>query len=142
VEIIVSTATTKKPLQRPKPLTPVRGSNPDNRPVPTATLLDSFYQAGIIHPELSFITSLAVGHAVSVYAWSTDSRMKEISIDFVGFCGSAYQVMRWDESDGPGKEFWRWHLWERPQWYSTPESACAAYVASYRQWLKDHPETP
>jgi hypothetical protein len=132
---------TRKTAAAPGLLTPVRGSNPDRHPVPSSGLLEFFRGQGVVHPELCYITSLAVHHAVSIYSCaSSDPRADRLTRDFFGFSGPAFQVMRWDESTGPGKEFWNWYLWERPQWYPTPEAACAAYVAGYHQWVKNHPE--
>jgi hypothetical protein len=68
-------------------------------------------------PELSFLVSAAVQHPVSTCS----------------FCG-LYQVMRWDDGPGPGDEFWSWHQ-SKPQLFESVESACVAYVASYREWM-------
>jgi hypothetical protein len=90
---------------------------------------------------------MAVGHAVSIYHCSlpasnprrTRKEAEQLHRELSGSWGPAYQVMRWNESEGPGKAFRKWHILERPQWYDTPEAACAAYVASHRQWLTNHP---
>lgn len=111
-----------------KDITPAKGTNPDRFPVAHASLLDFLRQQGVARAELSYVTSMAVGHAVSVY-WGSKS--------LFGTKADVYQVMRWDESEGPGYEFWRDHqLCERPQWFDTPEAACAAYVASYWEWRR------
>lgn len=131
----------KREPSEPVGLSPHPGSNPERFPVPADRLLEFFQEQRVQCPELCYITSRAVGHTVSVYSvGSSDPRFKEAARAVSGFNGTAYQVMRWDEGPGPGKEFWGHQLWERPQWYSTPEQACAAYVASYLEWIKDHPE--
>lgn len=114
-------------------LHPVPGTNPEGFPVPRHPLLESFRRIPVECPELSFVTSLAVGHAVSVASIDVNFA-PDIVEALVGTRKKSYQVMRWSESDGPGKEFWDHHLWERPQWYATAEEACAAYVASYIEW--------
>ena len=48
-------------------LVPSKGTNPDKDPVPTAGLLDFFHGQGVTCPELCYITSMAVGHSVSIY---------------------------------------------------------------------------
>jgi hypothetical protein len=108
-----------------KDITPAKGTNPERLPVARASLLDFLRREGVALPELAYITSMAVGHAVSVY-WGSKS--------LFGTKADVYQVMRWDESEGPGREFWDYQLCERPQWFDTPEAACAAYVASYHEW--------
>ena len=125
----MNTATTKPE----KSLVPARGTNPERQKAPKAPLLDFFREQGGVCPELAYITSLAVGHAVGIY-WGTKC--------LFGTKKEVYQVMRWDESKGPGYEFWRHQIIDRPQWYDTPEKACAAYVASYHEWQKIHPEEP
>jgi hypothetical protein len=102
-------------------------------PVPECPGLDFFVEQKMAHPMLCYLTSIAVGHTVSVY-WGSAEMLKGFGADVVE--GEAFhQVMRWNESDGPGTEFWDNHVGERPQWYTTPEAACAAYVASYREWI-------
>jgi hypothetical protein len=68
--------------------------------------------------------------------------LARVAADFCGFEGPADQVMRWDDRPGQGGAFWGWHLRDRPQWYWTPEEACAAYVASYVEWIEEHLEEP
>lgn len=116
----------------PVGLTPSKGTNPEKLPTPRAELLESFQRQGVLHPELCYLTSMAVGHAVSIYWWNERAINPSAKI--------YYQVMRQHEGPGPGEEFWSHHLWERPQWYDTPEAACAAYVASCREWLEERRE--
>jgi hypothetical protein len=131
--------TTARPGPSPAGLSPHPGSNPENQPGPKAPLLEFFQAQRVQHPELCYITSMAVGHPVSVYTGgSPDRRFAAESRAFFGFEERAYQVMCWDDSPGPGKAFWSWYLGERPQWYSSPEAACAAYVAGYAEWRRAH----
>ena len=95
--------------------------------------LNFFISQGVCFPLLCYLTTLAVGHMVSVYV-GTASLLKAFEIPVVEG-GEFYQVMRWNDAKGSGKEFWKEHLWNRPQWFVTPETACAAYVASYREWI-------
>lgn len=121
-------------------LTPSPGTNPEGWPVPNDSLLDFFFESKVLFPELCYVTSMAVGHAVSIYQGlpsMIDAFVRGTDVDFKEK-RRVYQVMKWSEKQDEFREFWWWHLWERPQWYPTPEKACAAYVASHRQWLKDH----
>jgi hypothetical protein len=123
-------------------LKPHPKTNPERLPIPRSADLEFFQEQDVFAPELCYITSLAVGHKVAVYWAGRDPASTEATIALLGSPGPAYQVMRWDERPGPGYSFWVSHDCGRPQWYSTPEEACAAYVASYRQWIKDHPDNP
>jgi hypothetical protein len=114
-------------MPKPERITPAKGTNPERFPVAQASMLDFLRGQGVQYPELCYITSVAVSHTVTVY-WAHKSMF--------GTMTDVYQVMRWDESPGPGFEFWNHQLWERPQWFDTPEAACAAYVASYQQWIR------
>jgi hypothetical protein len=89
------------------------------------TLLSAFKKSGRIMPELSFVVSVAVGFAVSIYDKSGKKKKR-------------YQVMRWDEGEGPGYEFWDWHLWHMPQFFDTPDAAAAAFVESWLNWCEEH----
>lgn len=102
-------------------LCPVAGTNPEGLPVPDAPVLRELRDQDVICPELCYLTSMAVGHFVSVYKVALTDR-------------PSFQVMRWDERPGPGLAFWKHQLWGRPQWYATAEEACAAYVASHVEW--------
>lgn len=106
-------------------IVPASGTNPERFPVARASLLDFFRGQRVLHPELCYVTSIAVGHAATVY-WADKTMF--------GTKADVYQVMRWDESEGPGFAFWSHQLWERPQWFDSPEAACAAYVASHQEW--------
>lgn len=116
----------------PKLLVAALALKDDPLPLAYSRDLDFFADQGVNHPLLCYLTSKAVGHKVSVFscqAWA----MREIGVSTVE--GDVfYQVMRWNSSPGPGLEFWDEHLWERPQWFTTPEAACAAYVASFCNW--------
>ena len=92
--------------------------------MPRPETLDDFRDEAVIEPELCFITSVAVGFPVSIY-WKLSPRRR-------------YQVMRWDDGPGPGKEFWDWYLWERRQFHPTPARAAAAFVAGHAEWAARH----
>ena len=56
----------------------------------------------------------------------------------MGATGTQYQVMRWDDSPGPGYEFWNWYLDNRPQFFATPELAAVAFVQEWQSWRRRH----
>jgi hypothetical protein len=95
-------------------------------------LVDRFRSQRVCYPELCAITSLAVGFACSIYWFGWDGPGKR---------GTRYQVMRWDEGPGPGLTFWRWYLWEKPQFHPTPAMAALRFIAWHRAWLRD-PQEP
>jgi hypothetical protein len=78
-------------------------------------------------PELSYLTSYAVGHAVSVY-W--------LGLGGPGSKGCQYQVMRATDGPGEGYDFWKWHSINQEPFFDSPEAACVAYVESYRNWMR------
>jgi hypothetical protein len=94
--------------------------------------LDYFVDAGVVHPLLCYLTSKAVGHKVAVYevnAWV----LKNMGVSVVD--GDVfYQVMKWNDARDDAYEFWEEHAGSRPQFFVTPEAACAAYVASFLLW--------
>jgi hypothetical protein len=90
--------------------------------------LDFFRRAGVIYPELCYITSVAVGFPVAVYQLSAGAVAK----------GKRYQIMRWDDDPGPGFEFWDWYLYEKPQFFTSPVRAAAVFVQEWQRWSKRH----
>jgi hypothetical protein len=87
-------------------------------------LLAFFLREKVIEPHLCYLTSAAVGFAVSIF-----------------WCGilprdTRYQVMRWDESPGRGLAFWQWYPWERPQYFDTPAEAATAFVHAWFVWVE------
>jgi hypothetical protein len=90
-------------------------------------MLDFFRSQGVAHPELCFLVWSAVGFPVSIY-WMVGVA--------VGATGTQYQVMRWDESPGPGYEFWNWYLDHRPQFFPAPELAAVAFVQEWQSWCR------
>lgn len=92
--------------------------------------LEPLAKTSLAYPELCFLTSSAVGHMVSIY-WAGLGPREE---------GAQYQAMKWDDSPGPGQDFWQWHQVHKPPFFDSPEFACVAYVASFREWhLKGQP---
>ncbi len=75
--------------------------------------------SGVILPELCYLTSHAVQHYVTICE-----------------CGGLYQIFRWDDSPGPGFEFWNWYSVVKAPMFRTPEEACVAYVAGFVEWHK------
>lgn len=88
-------------------------------------MLEFFRNQGVAYPELCFLVSSAVGFPASIY-W--------IGTGGLGAKGTQYQVMRWDESPGPGKDFWDWYLDNRPQFFATPELAAVTFVQEWQSW--------
>ena len=94
--------------------------------------------AGIMHPDLCFITSQAVGHQVMLAA-----------VDHCYAIGRGYTV-EWKDYERPGavegelrgERFWEWWCRREESVQDTPESACIAYTIAYRAWVKKHPEEP
>ncbi|MGE4197653.1 MAG: GIY-YIG nuclease family protein [Phycisphaerales bacterium] len=99
---------------------------------PSDPLYDFFVRQGVMAPHLCYLVTRAVGFAVSIYWLGCNIRGMEVK--------AQYQVMRWDESEGPGREFWHWHLDTVRQFYDTPEEAATAFVASYQKWLDEQPD--
>jgi hypothetical protein len=95
-----------------------------------AVSLESFRQQGVVEPEACFVTSVAVGFPVTFAQMSIAGGRRQ------------YQVMRWGEEPGPAKEFWFWHLENRPQWFDTPAQAAAAFVQSWLEWGSRGPTDP
>jgi hypothetical protein len=81
--------------------------------------------ASLLFPELAYLMSAAVGHAATVYQCDRPPN-------------AIYQVMRWNDGPGPGYEFWQWYSVVGPPWYASPESACVAYVARFKEWVITH----
>jgi hypothetical protein len=93
---------------------------------PRATSCGTFSAARVLFtPKLCFLVSAAVGFPVSIY---------HLSVADDGTPGPLYQVMRWDESPGPGHDFWDWYLWNRPQFFASPELAAVAFVQEWQAW--------
>ena len=90
--------------------------------------LEFFRSQNVLYPELCFLTSSAVGFPISIY-W--------IGAEVFGAKGDQYQVMRWDESDGLGKDFWGWYLNSKEQFFGTPEVAAAMFVREWQAWRKN-----
>lgn len=91
-------------------------------------LLDFFCREGVNYPELCYLTSIAVGFPVTI----------AILVVGPGPGGKRYQVMRWDEREGPGLAFWNWYLCNRRQFFRRPARAAAVFV---REWQKWHAQT-
>jgi hypothetical protein len=87
-------------------------------------LLAFFLREKVIEPHLCYLTSAAVGFAVSIYWYGLNPRDLK------------YQVMRWDEAPGRGLAFWQWYLWERPQYFDTSAEAASTFVHSWFVWVK------
>jgi hypothetical protein len=92
-------------------------------------MLDFFRNQGVAYPELCFLVSSAVGFPVSIY-W--------IGLGGPNAKSTQYQVMRWDEDPGPGQEFWDWYLYNRPQFFASPELAAVTFVQEWHCWSSQH----
>jgi hypothetical protein len=86
---------------------------------------------GVIHPDLCFITSQAVGHLVML-----------ASVPGGYMC----EWHEWEERNGNpvnhstrGEKFWNWWVRRDEARQDTPELACLSYVNAYHAWLEDHP---
>ena len=95
--------------------------------------LESFKASKVIFPEFCYITSVAVGFPVLIY-W--------VGGRLIGKTGDWYQVMRWDDSNGPGKAFWDWYVDHKEQLFKTPEEAASVFVQEHLKWLKKQEAKP
>ena len=88
--------------------------------------LDFFRSQDVAYPELCFLVSSAVGFAVSIY-W--------IGAGGPGAKDTQYQVMCWS-SRSPGEKFWDWYVFNKPQFFATPEEAAAVFVQEWQRWKR------
>jgi hypothetical protein len=95
---------------------------------------------GIMHPDLCFLTSRAVGHLVML-----------ASVDDCYVAGEGYLCEWHDFENKPpghdpdrlrGEAFWSWWCRREESVQDTPEHACIAYVIAYHAWIQEHPEGP
>ena len=88
--------------------------------------LDFFQSQKVAYPELCFLASSAVGFAVSIY-W--------IGEGGPGTKDTQYQVMCLS-SCSAGEEFWDWYVFNKPQFFATPEKAAAIFVQEWQHWKR------
>jgi hypothetical protein len=86
-------------------------------------------ESGVIHPDLCFLASQAVGHLVMIASVPG------------GFLAEWHE---WEPRNGKptnhrttGGSFYRWWFRREESVQATPERACIAYVNAYRDWLED-----
>jgi hypothetical protein len=129
------------------------GRKGPERMIPTHP--DWLYLLGerIMHPDLCFITSQAVGHLVMLsgrgrpYAPASGyvCQWKEFERKVIHWreAGRPDEWAGWKET-GPlrGERFWDWWVRQKESVQDTPERACIAYVIAYKAWVKTHPEKP
>lgn len=105
-------------------------SFPGGSPTP---LFDFFVKQKVVHPELCYLVSAAVGFPVTIY-W--------VGGRITGADAPRYQVMPWDDGPFAGKEFWGWYFDNREQLHPSPEAAAIAFVAGWQEWSRQHRPAP